>query len=371
MTHPLKDTCLHFRGDKPCRYKRVCDGCPHFSDIRGKTKILIVKCRAQGDVLRTTALLPGLKRKYPESVVTWLVDPESSELLEANPLVDRVQAFSPEGILPLAVERFDVLVSLDKEPGLTSLATRVPCRKKYGFGMNPEGNLTIFNKAAAQAFRLGVDDELKFRENTKSYQALAAEAVEIDYRRDEYVFALPEKARHRAEAFFRDKAVPAGRPNIGLNTGAGAKFLTKQWPPEHYAALIRGLKKNGDVNIFLLGGRREEELNRRIESLAGVPVFNTGNGHSLIEFSGFIDKLDVVVTSDSLGMHIAIALKKKVVALFGPTCPQEIDLYDRGVRLYRGLTCAPCYRQTCPDAKCMKDISPEDVCAEVGKLIRS
>ena len=83
MTNAVKDDCVHFRGDKPCRFKRFCEGCPHFDPFAGRTKVLVLKCRAQGDVLRTTALLAGIKRKYPKSFLTWLTDEESVNLLES------------------------------------------------------------------------------------------------------------------------------------------------------------------------------------------------------------------------------------------------------------------------------------------------
>jgi heptosyltransferase-2 len=79
--------------------------------------------------------------------------------------------------------------------------------------------------------------------------------------------------------------------------------------------------------------------------------------------------MDVVITSDTLGMHLAIAAKKKIVALFGPTCPQEIDLYGRGAKLFKSVSCSPCYKQTCPDAKCMKEILPGRVLEETRRLI--
>ena len=79
--------------------------------------------------------------------------------------------------------------------------------------------------------------------------------------------------------------------------------------------------------------------------------------------------MDVVVSSDSLGMHLAIALGKKVVALFGSTCPQEISLYGRGTKLFAGAPCSPCYKQTCPDMTCMNDITPGQVFEEVVRLL--
>jgi heptosyltransferase-2 len=364
----VRNDCAHFRGDKPCRFKRVCEGCPHFEAIG--PRVLIIKCRAQGDVLRTTPLLPGLRLKHPKSLITWVVDPESVDLLDNNPYLHRVLPFNLESVLPLQVEEFEAVYCLDKEPALTALATQVKGGRKYGFGLDRNGALKIFNRAAGYALRLGVDDDLKFRRNEKTYQEIAAEAAEVDYRRNEYVFEPRPETAAKAAAYFKRLKISGQRPAIGLNTGAGSKFETKQWPFVHYRALIRILTTKLDAEVFLLGGPRETEMNEALARGAGPRVHDTGTGHSLLEFAGFVARMDAVVTSDTLGMHIAIALKRKVVALFGPTCPQEIDLYGRGVKLFAGAPCAPCYRQTCPDPVCMKSLSPAVVFEEVGKLLR-
>jgi len=355
----IKTDCRHYRGDKPCRYGYPCDSCGRYDPIAAS--VLVLKCRAQGDVLRTTALLPGLKRKYPGSCLTWLVDPESVELVANNPLIDRVLSLDLEGVLSLTSQRFEALISLDKEPAIASLASAIPAVRKFGFGLNERGRLIVLNPAAEYAWRLGMDDELKFRVNTKTYQEIASEAAEVEYRRDEYVFVLPDKAGLKAEGFFRKNRVPPGRPNIGLNTGAGTKFETKQWPDKRFLELIRLLAKNLKANIFLLGGPREKRFNASLQRRAPVKVHNTGTDNSLPDFSGFLSRMDVVVCSDTLAMHLAIGLKKKVIALFGPTCPQEIDLYDRGQKLFAGAPCAPCYKQTCDDGSCLKDITAETV----------
>jgi ADP-heptose:LPS heptosyltransferase len=368
MNEPIRNDCIRFRGDKPCLRKRLCGGCPDYESFSDMTRILILKCRAQGDVLRTTALLPGIKRKYPRSFITWLVDAESVDLLEENPLIDRIVPFDLEGTLFLSAQRFDVLIGLDKEPGIIALASRLRAEHKFGFGMNEHGNLQAFNAAADYALRLGIDDGLKYGTNRRTYQEIAAEASEIGYWRDEYILVLPAEARRRADAFFTEHGIPGGRPNIGLNTGSGTKFLTKQWPESFYRRLAVLLRERLNANIFLLGGSRETEINRSLEKLPGKGIYNTGNGNSLLEFAAFIDRLDAVVSSDTLGLHIAIALKKKAVALFGPTCPQEIDLYDRGTKLFLGKPCSPCYRKTCPDAVCMNGITPEAVFREIEKI---
>lgn len=364
---PIRSDCVHFKGETPCVHKRSCEGCPGYKRFR--TKVLLIKRAAMGDVLRTTALLPGLKRKYPESAVFWVVDPESEDLLRHNPFVDRVMPFGPETLLALGVARFDVLICLDKDPGATALATLVPCGKKFGFGMNEHGNLVPLNAAAAYAYRLGVDDDLKFRRNEKTYQEISAEAAEIPWENDPYVFVLSESDRQAARAFMRRHRTEPGRPAVGLNTGAGSKFETKQWPPDYYRSLIELLTAKLQADVFLLGGEREREMNSALAESAPGHVFDTGTDHPLREFAGFIEAMDVVVSSDSLGMHLAVALGKKIVALFGSTSSKEITLYGRGTKLDAHVPCGPCYKQTCPEMTCMKAIAPEQVFEEIAQLL--
>lgn len=72
----------------------------------------------------------------------------------------------------------------------------------------------------------------------------------------------------------------------------------------------------------------------------------------------FMDIADIVITGDSFGMHLAIALKKYVIAWFGLSCWTEIELYDRGEKLFqKDLACSPCWKRVCPyDLECIKMI---------------
>ncbi len=363
----IRNDCVYFKGETPCIHGRLCDQCPHFKPFQ--TKILIIKRGAMGDVLRTTALLPGLRRKYPASTVSWVVDEESRDLVQSHPDVDRVIPFSLENILPLFVEKFDILISLDKEKGSTALAEQISSPRKYGFGMNEHGNLSILSQASKYAYRLGIDDELKFFRNQKTYQEIIYEMAELDYQGDPYVLHLKEGDREKARRFFKQRRISRRRPAIGLNTGSGTRFETKQWPPRHFSRLIDLLTSKLEADVFLLGGAKEKVLNKLLEKKARSKVYNTGNNNSLLEFAGFISLLDVIVSSDSLAMHLAIALGKKVVALFGSTCPQEINLYGRGTKIFAGVPCSPCYKSRCPDMACMKAITSEQVFGEIRKIL--
>jgi heptosyltransferase-2 len=77
-----------------------------------------------------------------------------------------------------------------------------------------------------------------------------------------------------------------------------------------------------------------------------------------------------VVTGDTTAMHLAIGLKKKVIALFGPTCAQEIELYDRGEKVVSSIHCAPCYRRKCEvSPNCMEAITAEEVMKKIKGLL--
>jgi len=363
----IKDDCVYFKGEKPCQFKRLCDECPHFTSF--PMKILIIKGRAMGDVLRTTTLLPGLKRKYPKSYISWLVDEESVDLLRHNPLIDRIIPLRWQDILRFLKEEYQVLICLDKEIPSTALGTSIKSGQKFGFGLNIHGNLTIFNEASQYAYRLGLDDDLKFFKNKKTYQEIIYEGCELDYQKDRYIFQLVEEDKSKAQKFVHTQKLKKERPWIGINTGGGSSFETKRWPRERFLELINLLTKNRKATVFLLGGEKEKSLNRWIEDKADARVLDTGSSNTLREFAGLLSLLDMVLTSDSLAMHLALALEKEVIVLFGSTCPQEIELYGQGKKIFAGVDCSPCYKARCSDMKCMKAISAQEVYQEILKLI--
>jgi heptosyltransferase-2 len=81
---------------------------------------------------------------------------------------------------------------------------------------------------------------------------------------------------------------------------------------------------------------------------------------------------DIVITGDSFGMHLAIALKKYVIAWFGLSCWTEIELYNRGIKLYQdNLECSPCWKKVCPNnLECISGIDLKKIIAEVKNFIK-
>jgi len=360
--------CRHFLGDKPCRFREDCSHCEHFSPLMDR--MLIIKLGASGDVLRTTPILPALRERHPNAQISWLTDESAREVLQANPLIDRLLLYNLETVLRLQVEEFSRLICLDKEARATALAMTVRAGHKNGFGLSPQGNVIPLNPEASYAFLLGLSDELKFRLNRKSYQEMIFEALGLSYRHQEYVLALaPEHL-----AYGRDVMAGAGAgPDdivVGLCVGAGTRFANKAWTEEGFSVVARALAARPNTRAVLLGGKLEESRVRSIRSRLGESVFDPGCHHSLGQFAGIVNCCDVVVSPDTVCMHLAIGLKKLVLAIFGPTCPQEVELYGRGAKVVSPLPCAPCYRENCDiEETCMRGISPEMVMKELLPLL--
>jgi len=149
---------------------------------------------------------------------------------------------------------------------------------------------------------------------------------------------------------------------IGLNTGSGIVFRTKAWPVDRFVELTRYLSDELNTTVFLLGGPREITRNKEIKDKAGkLPLFDIGCNHSLLDFAAIISELDLLVTSDTMAMHLGIAMGKFVTAMFGSTCHQEIDMQGHGIKLFKGLPCSPCYKNECEDLSCMDAITVNDV----------
>lgn len=360
--------CREFTGYKPCRHKRPCEGCPEYRP-RGE-RILVINLDAMGDVVRTTALLPALKRAHPESHVTWVTLKSCLPILEHNPLVDEVLPYGPETTLELEPREFELVCNVDKSRRSGALAQRVRAKVRRGFGVDGYGAIVPLNAGAAYQYRTGLDDELKFFRNRKNEQQMLAETMEVAYRRDPYVLRLSDDERafvaERRRAWGLDGAVV-----LGFNTGCSELYPYKKLPVEDQARLIDELhRRHPDVRTILLGGPEDAERNPRIASLARAPVLETPCTEGLRRGLLYTQLADVVVSGDSLGMHLAIGLGKWVVAWFGLSCEQEIDLYDRGEAVLADVTCRPCWRRGCerPD-KCYERVDPERLLAACGRGI--
>ncbi len=358
----LRTECRHFPGDRPCRFHKetgvTCRDCRHFAE-RG-TSALVVKLDALGDVLRTTAVLPALHRTYDPCFVTWVTSRAALDLFTGNDLVQEVLDAGDGAVPRLMAREFDLVINPDASPASCAIASMVRGRKKYGFILSPQGHVTSLNGAAEEWLLMGSFDRLK-RDNRKTYQQILHEMCELESSGQHIVLRLtgPERRdeTHMKRCFDRDSNVPI----VGVNTGAGGRWRHKKWRVDGFIELVDMLLEETDVNVILLGGPGEAERNARIKSHFGSRVADACQ-EKLRYFIREVDLCDVVVTGDTLALHVALGLGKRVVALFGPTSPWEADIYGLGQKIVPAVECICCYKPECDNRPgCMDVIEAREV----------
>jgi len=373
---PIKTDCRHFRPDRPCtphkRHGVVCASCTeHYDPV--VTRVLIVKLAAIGDVLRTTSLLPGIHRRWPHAHVTWVTAPGAVSLFRGNRMVDRVLAFHGSAPIELLAETFDVILNPDAAAdscALAHVARLALCGSRIGFDMDDRGAPRALSPAAETWLEMGVRDDRK-RANTTTYQEHMAAILGVDYRRESPVLELDAEDRVPGADLLIQHPRKPGKLVIGLNTGAGGRWKFKRWTEAGYTELIRRLVREGH-RVLLLGGPEEMERNARLAAASGGQAVETGCDNTLRQFAGIVEQCDVVVTGDTLAMHVAIARGKRVVVLFGPTSLHEIEVFDRGERLAPELDCLVCYKSDCDFVpNCMESIGIDAVHAAVTRQGRA
>lgn len=327
---------------------------------------MIINLDALGAVLMTTALLPAIKRRDPNSTVHWVTLPGARPLLENNPYIDRVWPYDFETVTILQTMRFYRLYSVDKSPRSDALAMLIPARQKLGFGLDRYGAIVPFNREADYAYRLGLDDHLKFKENRVTGVRFLAQALRLDYRGDEYVLALTDQERNLAREFRRQHRIGANDIAIGFNTGCSDLFPNKKMTVEQHLWLIKRVHRElPRAKLVLLGGRAETDRNRELARKSGGFVINSPTEEGLRRGILYIQACDMVVSGDTSAMHMAIALKKWVVVWFGLSCASEIELFGRGEKIISPLECAPCWRKSCERLDCIKQLDMEAMLAAV------
>jgi ADP-heptose:LPS heptosyltransferase len=361
--------CKHFNGYKPCFPGVDClrEGCVDYKPIG--TKILVINLEAMGNVLVTTSLLPAIKRKYPSSTISWITLKNVYPLLYGNALIDHLYVWEPENWMRLQGMEFDVAMNFDKSVHAGAFINSLNALQKLGYGIEGSGVIVPLNEEAEYNYQLGLDDHIKFRVNQKPSTQLLAEAMGLTYKRDEYSFQLSPEEVAFCDRYKNEIGLKPGTLTVGFNTGCSLLYRNKKMTVEQHVVLIEELSKVKGLNLVLVGGPEDTERNAEIKRRVGDKVINTPTTDGVRKGVCFENICDLIITGDSFGMHVAIALKKYVIVWFGVSCPQEIDLFDRGVKLIpEGLECAPCWKKECPyGLECIQLIDLERIVEEVKK----
>ncbi len=290
-------------------------------------KILILKFGAMGDVLRTTPILEALRKKYGEDIlIYWMTSENSFEVLEGNPLIDKIIIYNIENILRIQQEKFDILFSLEIDTPATLLANLVNANEKYGFYFNNDST-SCFNKNAEPYLETAFLQHKKLQ-NRKTYQELIFDVCGLSYNKEKPFFNLKENDYLFSENFKSKNNLSASDKIIGINIGSASRWASKFWSNEQIINLIK--KIHLEFKIIILAGPNEiDKQNDLIErlKLEKINVLCNNPNNSIREFASIVNLCDSIICGDTLILHLATALNKKVIALFFSTPEWEVEDY--------------------------------------------
>jgi len=311
---------------------KSCEECKFAQEY--SKKILIIKLEAIGDVLRTTCILPALRKKYgPDILVYWMTNPESVDLLKNNQLIDKVLSYNLENVLRIKQEEFDILFALEIDTPATLLANLVKSSEKFGYFFD-NGTTSCFNESAENYLETAFLNNIKIK-NRKTYQELIAQSCNLDlyYNREKPILNLNKEDFEFSNQFKLKNNLSNQDKIIGINIGSSARWASKFWDNEKIKQLIRQLK---EYKIVILAGpneiKKQENLIRELKK-EGIFLISNNPRNTLREFASVVNICDVIICGDTMVLHLALALGKKIISLFFSTPGWEIEDYDNITKL--------------------------------------
>jgi heptosyltransferase-1 len=346
--------------------------------FRHPRSILIIRLGAIGDVVFASALIPVLRRSFPETRLIWLIDEAYADLLIHNPRLDRVATWPRarwrklrrqrrygtlwrefrELVGSLRAERFDWVLDLQGLMKSGLWAWLSGGRSRIGLGSR-EGSQYLMTRCIGRRtpFSTTIGSE---------YRKLAQELG-----LDPGAFGMDLALSH--------SSIEAAR-HITASQGIAGPYAVlcplttrpqKHWLDEYWATLSRTIAARYGWPVILLGGAGEVERSRSIAARAGPELKNLAGQTPLGVAGALIREASLVVGVDTGLTHMGIALGRPTVALFGSTAPYLDTGSDHAVVLYQALPCSPCQRRpTCEgDFTCMKRLTPAIVFAAIQRLL--
>ncbi len=351
-------------------------------------KILVLRLDLLGDVLLSMPAVEALHERYPDAEIWMMTLPYTADIPARYPFVARVVTLdtngirSPRGLLNpttlkawydayrlLRRQRFDLAVSL--------------------FGLM--ASIWAFSSGATH--RIGYRKEAYPLLHTRTLPGMRYDRREHEVRwclrlaelagaacRPRYMHLEVEPgAARRVDQLLAEHGVAPDAPFVGIHAGS-INGSAKRWPALHWAALADRLREEYGATVALTGSKSEAPIADAVTAaMATHPLVLTGRT-SVNELAALLTRCDLVLSGDSGPLHMAVALDRPTVSIYGPTDPAISGPYPRpgqsAVVLRTDMGCSPCYNALataeCPhgNTDCMHYLTVDRVYAAVRRVLR-
>lgn len=339
-------------------------------DLPGEPSFLIILMGSLGDVTRGLCLVSRIKKIFPNSSITWLVEPKCREVVALHPSIDNILVFDrscwKKGLKRIAREllkrEFDCTLDLQRhfKSGLFSFLSRA----RYRIGFHPanskEGNW-VFNNIHLphmDEFYPKIDHYLKFTEQL-GLPSLKGESLD---------FGLSWQGFNASASTVLSRVK---YPFIAIVLGS--TWVSKEWSFNGYLRLSKDLLEETEHNIVLVDTMAKYEMACKLEnSIQSGRLINLVGSTTIAGLAAVLKSAQAAVGPDCGSAHVASAVGTPYVTLFGPTSWERTAPYgSEHLVVSKNVPCAPCYQRECPGkgSLCMESIEPKDVKHKIKELL--
>jgi heptosyltransferase I len=337
-------------------------------------RIALIKPSALGDIIHSLPVLTALRQRFPRAHLAWVVNRAYAPLLQGHPDLDEIIPFdrhllrqswlygaqtSLRFLRGLRSHHFDLVVDLQclLRTGIMALATGARCR--LGLSSAREG--------AAYCYTHLIDDH-RADGNVHAVERYwrVAQALGSASRQRHFRLRIDPAARRWAQELLR------GCPRPWLAVGVGARWLTKRWPPEFFAELVRRAQAQTGGTALFVGAADEAVLARQAAGLLTGPVCQLAGKTTLPQLVALLAEVDVMLANDTGPLHLAVGLGRAVVAPYTCTLVRATGPYgqdDRAVETSVG--CHGSYLKRCARMDCMSELTPDRLWPALQQILLS
>jgi len=330
-------------------------------------RICLIKPSSLGDVVHALPFLAAIRRRWPEASITWVINRGLRSLVEGHPDLDEVISFDrglirpgPTGLarlvrflLDLRRHRFDLAIDLQGLFRSGLMAWSTVAKYRVGLAEAREGAILFYtHPIATGGTRLHAVDRL----------LRVAEALGAVTEPARFDVPISESDRRWAKATLASHLGPR------LVVNVGARWLTKRWPPSHFAEVARRAVVENGASLIAVGASEDRPLvDELLAALAPLPCLDLCGLTSLPRLAAISAEADVFLSNDTGPLHLAAATGTKVVGVYTCTNPKRTGPYGpNAIAVQSCVWCAPSYVKKCDRLECMTELTPDRVWPSVA-----
>jgi heptosyltransferase-2 len=332
-----------------------------------------------GDAVMTIPALRELRRVLPHAHITLATRPWAEALFRDADFLDDILIYdrpqrSPGAVLKQVKEwrtrSFDLAVLFQNAFEAAAIAglARVPFR--IGYATDARRQL-LTHPLALPLWRSERHEVFYYLNIIGELERMLYGASRVEEREPRFMLEVSEKRKTEALQLLKENNAGEGRNLIALCPGS-TNSRAKRWPAESYATLADRFIEETGATVLLVGARDELSVSHEVAGrMRHEPVVLTGET-DLAQLTAILSLVDLLVTNDTGPAHIAAALERPVLVIFGPTDPRTTRPFSTSAEIIRQPPdCAPCMLRDCPiDHRCMTMITPEEVFARAARMLK-